>query len=299
MSSHNPLITITKQENYYTSYNEPFSCNWLDLIIWFKHPFICDDKNDAPMLCGADSMAGFSKEWPHCKDYYMLLLDFDDGLTINEFKLRYKHLEYFLYTSYSHLKDGKTHKFRVLLPLAKPIPRDEMAGRKLALYDVFPEADPTNFSRFRFFSIPSCPAERKHLAYTHYNQGELFDLHPLKFIPLPKPLSKEELAAKFDKAKDQTIDPIKQAMAKNKIVEKFSKLINTEHGYNDMRSMAIQLACIGLDVSEAVDLIASIPHPTKYSPEERAESGFNYWAESIAEVRSDVLAKSNKLNLLM
>lgn len=53
-----------------------------------------------------------------------IILDIDNGITIEEFNEQYKEYEYLLYTTWSHTKEH--NKFRVILPLSKTI---EIYGR--------------------------------------------------------------------------------------------------------------------------------------------------------------------------
>ncbi|MDK2606118.1 hypothetical protein QO230_00620 [Vibrio vulnificus] len=290
----NPNLIVTKQDDYFGSYNQPYVVKWLDLVQWFSQPYICDDKNAAPMFAACNSLKFYEKKWQNALEYYAVVLDYDDGTTITEFKIKYSAYEYFIYTSHSHLKDGKTQKFRVILPLAKPIPRDELAGRKKALFGIFPTTDVSTFARFRHFSIPSCPEDRKHLFHCHHNKGQLLDVHPLKFIPLPKAPNKAELLKRSQTRKTQSVDPVKQAHLKAKFLDDARKVISTEHGYNDMRTLAIKLAKIGLSLPEIESAISSIPHPDKYSPVERSLAGYDWWEQNDGELATYVLSCADR-----
>ena len=51
-----------------------------------------------------------------------LVLDYDGDTTTDEIKNRFNDYEYVCYSSFRHLHDDKTHKFRVIIPFIKPIP---------------------------------------------------------------------------------------------------------------------------------------------------------------------------------
>jgi hypothetical protein len=56
------------------------------------------------------------------KQVELLILNYDDGLTVDEAKERFEQYEYFDYTSYNHLVKNGIHKFRLVFPLKTPIP---------------------------------------------------------------------------------------------------------------------------------------------------------------------------------
>lgn len=60
----------------------------------------------------------------------MLIIDYDDGFTIDQAKDRYKDYQYLGYTSHSHLADGVTNKFRLIFPLNSPIPVFKRKGER-------------------------------------------------------------------------------------------------------------------------------------------------------------------------
>ncbi|EJO9866950.1 hypothetical protein NU768_000855 [Vibrio vulnificus] len=296
------MLRITTQPNYFTSYNEPRSVEWQTLIQWLATHQPFEDKNDAPMFCGADSHAGQPKKFPYCKDYYALVLDYDDGETITGFKIKYSHLEYFLYTSHSHLKDGKTHKFRVVLPLASPIARDDMAGRKKALFKLFPSTDISTFARFRFFSAPSAPQERMYLTETHYNQGSLLDIHPLEWEPIKKALSIEEMSKREIARDAANICPTSQSVVLRNLAAEWEPQITQEHSYMQMLQYAVRLAHAGLTPSEIEAILENTNFDnSKYADKitERAEAGYEWWECNIGEYRQDVLTDTDKMRSRM
>jgi len=123
----------------------------------------------------------------------LLVLDYDGGTTIDEIKDRFKEYEYVCYSSFRHLYDGKTHKFRVIIPFTKPIP----AWRKHNEYGVAIDGgewyqirdslesfvgpcDPVSFKASQIYSIPSAPESRLDLAFTEHNSGKWLDWEKLE-----------------------------------------------------------------------------------------------------------------------
>jgi hypothetical protein len=87
-----------------------------------------------------------------------LILDIDNGLTINEFREKYSDLTYYLYTSVSHgYKVGD--RYRVILPITEKITADELVARRRSIKDYFSVGgkcflDKSTLDRSRGFVVP-------------------------------------------------------------------------------------------------------------------------------------------------
>jgi len=128
----------------------------------------------------------------------MLILDYDDGTTIETVKERLHEWLHIGYTSHSHKPEH--HKFRIIIPLKTPVPIHLMKKTKYseqsilpALYDTFKGLDLTTFDLARSFFMPSCPAANQHFAQSWCNNGTEFDWTTLpitttfrkQFVPIP------------------------------------------------------------------------------------------------------------------
>lgn len=118
----------------------------------------------------------------------MLIVDYDVAMTIDQAVERFAAYEYVGYTSYGHLHDGETHKFRLIFPLSTPIPaffNSIESGHKVGhgvFYDLkqsilrfAPGSDPSAYNGIQPFFPPSAPPERMALAKSWRNQGKLLD----------------------------------------------------------------------------------------------------------------------------
>lgn len=107
-------------------------------------------KNECPLWMFA-RMEGSVRKLANITSIYALILDYDNGVTIDQFKRDYRHLEYYWYTSKNHLKDGTTHKFRVVLPLAEEIPFSAIYTEQgqAALQAFFPGIDPSSLRNWQ------------------------------------------------------------------------------------------------------------------------------------------------------
>lgn len=107
-------------------------------------------KDECPLWMFA-RMDGCARKLSNVTSIYALILDYDGGITPQEFCRQYPRLEYYWYTSTNHLKDGVTHKFKVVLPLAEEIPFDAIYNdqAKAALLAYFPGHDPSSLTNYQ------------------------------------------------------------------------------------------------------------------------------------------------------
>lgn len=124
----------------------------------------------------------------NAKQVDMLIVDYDNGITIEEAMRRFGTYEYVGYTSYRHLYDGKTHKFRLIFPLSTPIPCSSGANEAIeqiedgifyrleqSILKFAPGSDPSAYNGIQPFFPPSAPPERIEIAKSWSNQGKLLD----------------------------------------------------------------------------------------------------------------------------
>ncbi|RYH21323.1 MAG: hypothetical protein EON54_25680, partial [Alcaligenaceae bacterium] len=83
-----------------------------------------------------------------------LVLDYDGGQQITEVKEALEGVQHLGYTSHSHLKDGSTPKFRVVIPLGEPCPIAEWDARAAAMRSLFPGVDASTVEGGRLFYTP-------------------------------------------------------------------------------------------------------------------------------------------------
>lgn len=129
-------------------------------------------------------------------EQHALCLDYDGGAKIEDVialvsDMGYKYLAY---TSHSHLKDGATEKFRVVIPFATPCPTSEWKLRRDIVLELFPGVDASTTACSRIFFAHACPEERQHLALSWSQDGEAFDWNILPrkepFVPVAVDRSK-------------------------------------------------------------------------------------------------------------
>ena len=151
----------------------------------FMNPPVIADKSRAPLaIYGTMSLApelDAESGLPRCTganvdSLYALQLDYDSGISIEKFRERYAQYRWSLYTSYSHGYKGDGDRFRVVMPLASPMPcavlRSQRVRKNLTTWH-FPGADPTFADRGHWQILPCVRAEGA--PYVHLqNAGEAF-----------------------------------------------------------------------------------------------------------------------------
>lgn len=151
----------------------------------FTNPPVIADKSRAPLaIYGTLTLApelDAESGLPRCtganvESLYALQLDYDSGMSIDKFRERYAQYRWSLYTSYSHGYKGDGDRFRVVMPLASPLPcavlRSQRVRKNLTEWH-FPGADPT-FSIAGHWQILPCIREAG-APYVHLqNAGDAF-----------------------------------------------------------------------------------------------------------------------------
>lgn len=167
-----------------------------------------ESKQDAPLFNGVlyksiDEVDANSDDWgvdewtgsyfvkrrkANVKQVELLILDYDNGLSIAEAKSRFADYEYVGYTSYNHLVKNRVEKFRLVFPLAAPIPawieRDDHHREtawgdwyylRSALEDFAGNCDPASFNANQIFFVPSVHPDNISLAQVWHNNGQRLD----------------------------------------------------------------------------------------------------------------------------
>ena len=188
---------------------KPVPATWENIVIFFTSPHeIIENKSDSTLFNGVryktiDEIPEYTDHWGfdnRNEKYYvkrrqiniiendLLILDYDGGVTLDEIIQRFKDYEFVYYTSFSHLYDGVTEKFRIILPFHKPIPcwkkyndhkicidYGEWYQIKDSLKEFSGPCDESSFNPNQIYQIPSAPKERVDLSKSGYNKGKHLD----------------------------------------------------------------------------------------------------------------------------
>jgi len=183
--------------------------SWENLVKFFTSPHeVLEDKFDSPLFNGVrykdiDQIPESSDDWDldditgkyfvrrrkiNIVESDLFVIDYDGGVTLNDMLDRFKDYEFIYYTSYRHLYDGETEKFRLIFPFHKPIPswvkNNEYGvcidyGEWYQVIDSLKEfsgpCDPTSFIPNTMYHIPSTHESRVDLSKSGYNKGKLLN----------------------------------------------------------------------------------------------------------------------------
>ncbi len=88
------------------------------------------DKTKMAHFNGCKFIDGADRRISNAEAIHVLVLDFDEGMTVEEAKIEFQEYTHIGYTSYNHQYDKHgdgvvVDKFRILIPLSEPCPRDD------------------------------------------------------------------------------------------------------------------------------------------------------------------------------
>ena len=156
---------------------------WLRIL---REPPVFSDKTKAPLAIYG-TMAGNPEpvqvrgmNRPRCtgnnvESIYALQLDYDSGKTIRQFYEQYSKYRFTLYTSYSYgFKEND--RFRVVLPLATPMPCNLLQNRRVKANIMwhFPGVDPSCADRGHWQILPCIRAKGAPYLFAQNKDGELW-----------------------------------------------------------------------------------------------------------------------------
>jgi hypothetical protein len=174
----NPTVNFCVLENSHDNdVSRPVECTWEKFLQDFGGHNIIEIKDSWMFSPWIYKTPTGGRNSDNCVGTNLLFLDFDkDSMwTIEDAKQVFAKYTYFLYTTFSHQKVDKD-SFRVVLPLVQTIATQDLSTRRKAIVEKYIGVDPSCLHNVHNFYIPLCPAERKELAVTHSNIGELFDI---------------------------------------------------------------------------------------------------------------------------
>jgi hypothetical protein len=202
-------IRINRFRNLYdNAVKAEGDASWADLVALFSEHLVHDSRDRVPLFnlvryedvevlkqqkrdFGVDDETlDFVplRRLPNVMQVDALVLDYDGELPIAAAKERFKDYEYLGYTSYNHLKQKTVEKFRLIFPLAAPIPTRFSANGSakrpdLLTYDQLTDAllkfsgpcDPVATNPNQHYYFPATHPDRKNVAGTWHNKGQILD----------------------------------------------------------------------------------------------------------------------------
>lgn len=149
---------------------------WGIFLSLIKCPIICNTK-DGKAFAPATFNGSRSKE--NAQEIFLLVLDCDNGTPLEEITTKCKNLGYSfaIYTTFSHTREK--HKFRVVFPLATPIPANIYFLLWNWAANKFPNIDLQAKDTSRMFYYPAIKTKDSPF-YFEFFDGNLLDWRELK-----------------------------------------------------------------------------------------------------------------------
>jgi len=188
---------------------DPLTTSWDNIVAFFTSPHeTTEDKFKVTLFNfvkykDLSEVPDYSEDWimdPWTGKSYVrrkqvnivendvFVIDYDDTSSLKDVKSRFQDYEYIYYTSYRHLHDDKTEKFRFIIPFTKSVPswreKDEYGnvvseGEWYRIIDSLKEitgpCDLKSFDPNTIYNKPSCPKSRLHLSQSGYHKGKKLD----------------------------------------------------------------------------------------------------------------------------
>lgn len=156
------------------------SKTWDQIVDMFSTPGIQKDPAKRANEYHFNGYDGSTRRKKPFDTVNLLVLDYDDGMTVAEAIERFSNYKFILYTSYNHLFDkhgnGKIfEKFRIIFPLAKPLINQQYLLKTNALLTFGGNVDPASFHNGQIFLMPLCRSKDAPFQF-HSNSGELLDI---------------------------------------------------------------------------------------------------------------------------
>lgn len=168
-----------------------------------------------------------SKE--HVQDISLLVLDSDDGTTLEEIITKCKTLNYnfFIYTTHSHTEEK--HKFRVVFPLATPIPANIYPLLWKWTAKEFPTIDLSAKDCSRMFYYPAIKTPQSPF-YAESFDGNLLDWRELPLVALAEESPKQENQKPSSKNPTQNSNKAKSAYVQAALDDELSRVRSAVKG---------------------------------------------------------------------
>jgi len=201
------------------------------------------DKTTNEIHYQSDGKPYIRRSAENVKTVTMIPVDVDDGMTIEEAVERFDGYSYIIYTSFNHLADGVTHKFRMLFPIVRELTGEEFSNRRDAIIDFLGPVDRTATYLSHGFYTPTLSQDNQDnfLLEIVYGDKEidLFDFE--EKIPEVRVESDEELD-------DKDMQEIKDLLSTSSI-----------GSYDEWWQMVQAMKSAGYSESDVIDVSANNP----------------------------------------
>ena len=160
---------------------------WEDIVqIFIQGQFVELSGNKAKFPHISLSTFDEYKDGEHGLEMSGLILDYDDGMSVEEAIELFREYEFLFYTSYNHQrrkenKDGTTSdpvdKFRLIFPFTETCPYDEWLLRMEYVTKFAPRCDPASKKFVQCYCLPVTHPDNIDNTIMFRNRGRLLDWH--------------------------------------------------------------------------------------------------------------------------
>ena len=184
-----------------------------------------------------------------CKDNVRsiscLLLDIDGTMTLEQAIEQWANYEFLIYSTHGNSTDKP--KFRLVVPLATPLTREEFDCRHTSMTTEFC-VDGASFTISQAFYLPSYSAENRSIAFIHWNEVSA------RYDAL-------NLAAETINYQQHTV--VASDLTRSPIAGSLFKTLMSGHSlhYSDALTLAIVCKANGINCSDYEQIVARIAHP--------------------------------------
>jgi len=151
--------------------------SWPEIVEMFsEHKVVDGDKTMMTHFNGCEFNG--DRRQDNVVAMHMLVLDYDDGLPIDEAQKLFSEYEHIGYTSYNHQvsKNGKppVDKYRVIIPLVTPCPMKDWMEIRHNVETFAPQVDMASVRLHQPFAIPLARTDGEKLVW--HNEGKRLDV---------------------------------------------------------------------------------------------------------------------------
>jgi hypothetical protein len=176
-SNNDQKIKFSKFEDQYDITPKAIEANWADIVDLFsEHRVFNGDKTQEMHFNGCEFNG--DRRQDNVVAMHMLVLDYDDGLPIDEAQKLFSEYEHIGYTSYNHQvpKNGKppVDKYRVIIPLVTPCPMKDWMEIRHNVETFAPQVDMASVKLSQPFAVPLVRTNGGKIAW--HNEGKWLDV---------------------------------------------------------------------------------------------------------------------------
>ena len=149
-------LTVSTFESKYDKHPRRVRTTWPKLVTSLTKFRFVDDKSKVPLWCPCEFKPGTTRAKSNVLSVSCLVWDYDDGTTVEQALKPWLDWPLAFHTSFSHTSES--HKFRIVLPLAVPVPGAAWGP----VWDHFVKKcahppDPACKDASRMYYVPSAP----------------------------------------------------------------------------------------------------------------------------------------------